>query len=110
VSKQIKREFQIIWCEHRAPQLQHPPTHLLWEEHLVDHHVVGVYVGLGQLLHQALRLVNGQELRNAHTHEGGEVRILDLTVHLEREREKQRQRQGRRRDEQESAEYIIIVC
>ena len=55
---------------------------VLWKDDLVDDHIVGVDLELGQLLHQALRLVQGQELGDADADEGGQVGVLELRVHL----------------------------
>ena len=41
------------------------------EDELVDDDVVRVDLALGQLLDQPLRFIQGQELSNAHTDEGG---------------------------------------
>lgn len=41
------------------------------ENQLVDNDVVCVNAALGQLLDQSLRLVQGEELGDAHTNEGG---------------------------------------
>lgn len=41
------------------------------EDELVDNDVVRVDLALGQLLDQPLRFIQGQELSNAHTDEGG---------------------------------------
>lgn len=41
------------------------------ENQLVDDDVVCVNAALGQLLDQSLRLVQGEELGDAHTDEGG---------------------------------------
>jgi len=53
---------------------------LLGEQELVDHNVVGVDVVGSQLLNHTLRLVQGQELGDAHTDERGLVGILELVV------------------------------
>ena len=55
---------------------------MLWEDDLVDHHVMSVDLELGQLLHQALRLIEGQELGDADADEGCQVWVLELRVHL----------------------------
>ena len=54
----------------------------LTSSHLINYDVVGVDFELGQLLDQPLRLVEGQELRDANAHEGGFVRVLELVVDL----------------------------
>ena len=49
--------------------------------YLVHHDVVGVDVELGELLHQALGLVERQKLGDAHAHEGGLGRVLESQMH-----------------------------
>jgi len=50
--------------------------------HLVDDYVMAVDLELGELLHQPLRLVEGQKLRDADAHEGGQLWIPELCVDL----------------------------
>jgi hypothetical protein len=45
---------------------------------------VRVDLKLGQLLHQPLRFVDGEELGDADTDEGGGGGVAELTVHLPR--------------------------
>lgn len=55
---------------------------VIHEEHLVDDDVVCVDVELQQLLDEALRLVEGQKLGDAHAHEGRLVRVAQARLHL----------------------------
>jgi hypothetical protein len=55
---------------------------LLREQQLVDHDIMRVDLISRQLLHQPLRLIQAQELRDTHTHERCLLRILELRVHL----------------------------
>ena len=49
---------------------------------LVDDDVADIDVAARELLHQALRLVQGQELRDADAGERGQLRVAELRVHL----------------------------
>mmetsp|Transcript_6820 Transcript_6820/g.14707 ORF Transcript_6820/g.14707 Transcript_6820/m.14707 type:complete len:340 (+) Transcript_6820:154-1173(+) len=50
---------------------------LFGKENLVDDHVMAVDAEFRQLLHEPLRLENGQELRDAHADEGRRLRIAE---------------------------------
>lgn len=54
----------------------------VWEKHLVDYNVVNVDLLLGELDSQALSLVHGEELGDAHGYESRLTRILELLVHV----------------------------
>lgn len=58
------------------------PSALSLRAHLIDNNVVCINLELRELLHQPLRLVEGQELRDANAHERGLVRVLELIVNL----------------------------
>jgi len=55
--------------------------------YLVDDDVVRVNPELGQLLHQSLGFVDGEELGDADADEGGGRGVAELTVHLWNEKE-----------------------
>lgn len=55
---------------------------LLGEQQLVDDDAVGVNLVTAQLLNHPLRLVQRQELGDAHADESGEVGVLELRVDL----------------------------
>lgn len=52
------------------------------EDDLVDDEVVHVDLLLRELLHEALGLVEREELWDADAHERGQVRVLKLPLHL----------------------------
>jgi len=52
------------------------------EEHLVDYNVVDVDLLLGELDGQALSLVHGEELGDAHGYESRLTCILELLIHV----------------------------
>ena len=57
-------------------------TILIREKNLVDDDVVDIYIEFGKLNGKSLRLVKGEELRDAHSNKGGLLRILELGVHI----------------------------
>jgi len=52
------------------------------KEQLIDDDVMSVYAALCQLLHQALRLVEREELGDAHADKSCLIGIAELLVHL----------------------------
>jgi hypothetical protein len=68
--------------------LLHPPariallaiTALLWEQQLVHHDTMRVYPIARQLLYHSLRLVQTQELGDAHADKGREAVVLELRI------------------------------
>lgn len=80
--RQIARHVQ---PEAKLQSQCHPVTTasaLSLRAHLIDNDVVRINLELRELLHQPLRLVEGQELRDANAHERGLVRVLELVVDL----------------------------
>ena len=57
---------------------------LLWEQELVDDNVMRINLVRCELLHEALRLVQRQELRNTYTDECRLLGILEFRYRLTR--------------------------
>ena len=54
----------------------------VWEENLVNDDVLNVDLLFSKLDCKPLRLIHGQELRDAHGHEGRLLRVLELLVNF----------------------------